>query len=227
MRQSAILDLVAGTVPTLAGSAFDFGFRHWLQPFSRENLPRVAVNGARLAEVNGWPNALCILAAILQGLPEADETQQAQTFVALAVFEQYFRDLGTVLAARDPAGEDLPSQFLADPPQRPSHLLARLPEPTVRDVAALIAAARQHWPQFRAQPFASNPTFARSATVGGADADWVIGGILHECKVSYQARPIEKKHIRQLLGYLLLDADDAQGLTGVALLLPRERACPS
>ena len=52
----------------------------------------------------------------------------------------------------------------------------------------------------------------------------MLGGTLYECKVSSQDRPLERKHILQLLGYLLLDTEDALGITRVGFVLPRQRA---
>lgn len=214
--------LVPGTIPTLAGAAFDFGFRAFIQPFTREAPPRVALHGAFNARTVGWPTATKLLAATLHTLPAADPLGQARRFVALAVFERFYRDLGSILARREEGGHDLPAHMLADPPATLDALLARMPDATVRDVAALMEAAQRRWAWMRDVPFVPNPTFPLSAQIGGADADWVSGTVLHECKVSYQERPIEGKHLRQLLGYLLLDTDDALGLQAVALLLPRQ-----
>lgn len=222
-RQAGGLVHIAGTEPMLAGSAFDFGFRHWLQPFTLEAPPRVALQGARNAVVAGWPMALRALAAILRALPTADAEQQARCFVALALIERFYRALGAVTAAEKPdAGDDAARSLLRDPPARHSEFMRRMPDATVRDVAALLERVDTRWADLRTQPYVGNPTFALSAAVGGADADWVLGGVLYECKVSYQARPVERKHLLQLLGYLLLDSDDALSLCGAGLLLPRQ-----
>ncbi|WP_322489307.1 hypothetical protein [Chloroflexus sp.] len=215
--------LVPDTIPTLAGAAFDFGFRAFIQPFTREAPPRVAIHGARNALMVGWPTATKLLAATLHTLPAADPLGQARRFVALAVFERFYRDFGSILAGPAEGGHDLPAQLLADPPITLGELLARMPDATVRDVAALLKAAQHRWAWMRDLPFVPNPNFPLSAEIGGADADWVSGNVLYECKVSYQNRPVEGKHLRQLLGYLLLDTNDALGLQGVALLLPRQR----
>lgn len=216
--------VVAGTVPTLVGSAFDFGFRHWISSFGPDHQPRVAVAGARIAGAHGWPTAPAMLQAIIEVLPTREPLEQARCFVALAVLERFYRSPAIVLADGGDAGDALSRQLLADPPATLNALLARVPDATAQDVAALLAMARSRWAVLHGQTFLSNPTFRLSGALGGADADWVLGGVLYECKVSYQTSPVERKHLLQLLGYLLLDSDDALGITHVGLMLPRHCA---
>ncbi len=73
-----------------------------------------------------------------------------------------------------------------------------------------------------------NPGFAGSELVGGADADWVIGESLIDCKV-YGALTVPKLRdfVRQLLGYVMLDSDDSLGIRQVGIWLPRQRMTPS
>lgn len=70
--------VVAGTVPTLAGSAFDFGFRHWVSPFDPDHQPRVAVVGARLAGAHGWTTAPALLQPIIEALPTRGSARRCQ-----------------------------------------------------------------------------------------------------------------------------------------------------
>jgi hypothetical protein len=216
--------VVEGTVPTLAGAAFDYGFRHWITPFGPQHPPGVAIKGAHLAGANGWPDAPRLLVAIAMALPTLDGTKQARCFVAMAAIERFYRAFHAVLAHSGDAGDDLASQLLVDPPASLDALLARMPDATARDVAALLATVQTRWAFLQGQPFISNPTFPLSAALGGADADWVLDGILYECKVCYQANPVERKHVLQLLGYLLADTDDALGIEAVCLMLPRQIA---
>ena len=215
---------VSGTIPALAGMAYDFGFRDWVQPFSLEEPPRVALHGAHCASAVGWPNALPLLADVLRLLPKTSGLTRARCYLVLAVCEQFHRAFGSIVARREDAGDNLPAQMLADPPTSLIGLLARMPDATVRDVAALLDDTRHRWPALRDQPFVPNPIFPLSAQIGGADADWVRGGVLQECKVSAVQRPVAGAHLRQLLGYLLLDTDDALGIEAVGLFLPRQGA---
>lgn len=72
-----------------------------------------------------------------------------------------------------------------------------------------------------------NPGFAGSGLVGGADADWVIGETLIDCKV-YSSLSVSKlrEFIRQLLGYVMLDSDDSLGIRHIGIWLPRQRMTP-
>jgi hypothetical protein len=216
--------VIPGTVPTLAGTAFDFGFRHFIEPFTPAQPPNLALSGGHQARSVGWKNALPILHALLTTLADADATGQAQRFVALAAYEQFARVLPFIVNPKAATSDDFPRSLYAHPPTTLNELLARTPEATVEDVAALLAMAHAEWAWLRGQPFVPNPTFPLSATLGGADADWVLGGTLYECKASTQDRPLERKHMLQLLGYLLLDTEDALGITRVGFVLPRQRA---
>ncbi|MCC9194438.1 hypothetical protein LOC59_12390 [Arthrobacter sp. zg-Y916] len=73
-----------------------------------------------------------------------------------------------------------------------------------------------------------NPGFAGSGLVGGADADWVIGDTLIDCKV-YGTLTVPKLRdfVRQLLGYVMLDLDDSLGIRQVGIWLPRQKLTPS
>lgn len=76
-------------------------------------------------------------------------------------------------------------------------------------------------------PYEPNPGFAGSGLVGGADADWVIGETLIDCKV-YGSLSVPKLRdfIRQLLGYVMLDSDDRLGIRHVGIWLPRQGMTP-
>lgn len=219
--------VVADTVPTLAGSAFDFGFRHWVSPFGPNHQPRVAVSGARVAAAHGWPAAPALVEAIIEALPTREPLEQTRCFVALAAVERFRRVRSIVLPdAKEPrdAGDVQARQLLADPPLTLAALLARVPDATAQDVAALLAMVVSRWGVLQGQPFVPNPNFALSGALGGADADWVLGHVLYECKVSYLTNPVERRHLLQLLGYLLADSDDALGVEAVCLMLPRHYA---
>ena len=216
--------VISGTVPTLAGTAFDFGFRHFIEPFTPTQPPELALSGGWRARLAGWKKALPLLRALLTTLPDADANGQAQRFVALAAYAQFARVLHAIVHPKADTSDDFARGLYAHPPTTLDDLLARTPEATVQDVAALMTMAHTEWAWLRGQPFVPNPSFPLSATLGGADADWVLGGTLYECKVSSQDRPLERKHILQLLGYLLLDTEDALGITRVGFVLPRQRA---
>jgi hypothetical protein len=64
------------------------------------------------------------------------------------------------------------------------------------------------------------PTLAGSDDIGGADCDLVVDGCLIDVKATL--RPgLETAHLRQLVGYWLLDYDDALHLSSAAIILLR------
>ena len=64
---------------------------------------------------------------------------------------------------------------------------------------------------FRALPrplITCGPAFAGSTDIGGADADFIVGGLLLDCKATTTPTRLGSTEIGQLAGYLLLDYDD-------------------
>ncbi|GGP00094.1 hypothetical protein [Wenjunlia tyrosinilytica] len=80
---------------------------------------------------------------------------------------------------------------------------------------------------FRALPPAARvcgPVFAGSNDIGGADADYILGGLLLDCKATKDPRRLGRGEIHQLAGYLLLDYDNEYGIDRVGLYLSRQGA---
>lgn len=70
-----------------------------------------------------------------------------------------------------------------------------------------------------------NPTFQGSPLVGGADADWMIGDTLIECKTTESLANYRiRDFVLQLLGYTLLDFDDTLGIRSLGVWMPRRSA---
>lgn len=76
--------------------------------------------------------------------------------------------------------------------------------------------------------FETNLSFGGSSLVGGADADWLIGDNLIDCKV-YDTLTVSKLRdfLRQLLGYVMLDLDDVLQIRTVGIWLPRQGVMPT
>ncbi len=66
--------------------------------------------------------------------------------------------------------------------------------------------------------------FVGSADLGGADADFILDGLLLDCKATTKPARLGRDEINQLAGYLLLDYADAFGIRGVGLYLSRQGA---
>lgn len=66
--------------------------------------------------------------------------------------------------------------------------------------------------------------FVGSPLVGGADADWLIGDTLIDCKVyGSLTLPRLRGFLHQLLGYVMLDLDDTLKIRHVGIWLPRQK----
>jgi hypothetical protein len=74
------------------------------------------------------------------------------------------------------------------------------------------------------QKIVTGPAFAGSTDIGGADADFILGGLLLDCKATITPRKLGANEINQLAGYLLLDYDDEFGISRVGLYLSRQGA---
>jgi hypothetical protein len=148
----------------------------------------------------------------------------ARACYALALFTEVFR---TGLRSGSRLGMLTPTASLDD-------LLALAGDDEVADLLALTEAARRNLlPAVAARdgPLHLGPTFAGSLDVGGADADAIVGGLLVEVKVQlgYRSRDgrrrcsLEQRTIFELLGYLLLDYDDAYQVNTLGMYAARWR----
>jgi hypothetical protein len=66
--------------------------------------------------------------------------------------------------------------------------------------------------------------FTGSADIGGADADFILGGLLLDCKSTVTPYKPGTAEIYQLAGYLLLDYDDQYGIRRVGAGRRRDSA---
>ena len=105
-------------------------------------------------------------------------------------------------------------------PHSAADLLASVPDEWVEDAACLGTAFSARYPEWQGANAELNPEFAGSADIDGADADLIADGCLWEIKTTKE-RGLRGILLYQLLGYLLLDYDDAYGIDRVGVLLPR------
>lgn len=81
--------------------------------------------------------------------------------------------------------------------------------------------------EFRALPrrtVTCRPSFSGSADIGGADADFSLGGLLLDCKSATIPGKLGRDEFYQLAGYLLLDYRDEFGIKQVGSYLSRQSA---
>ena len=104
-------------------------------------------------------------------------------------------------------------------------LAAAVPDYVIDDVADQMKLAEQPLAPLRAlSPRAKicGPEFTGSSDLGGADADYILGGLLLDCKAATDPRRLGREEIYQLAGYLLLDYHDEYGINRVGLYLSRQ-----
>jgi hypothetical protein len=106
-------------------------------------------------------------------------------------------------------------------------LLEAVPSYVIDDIGQQMALAGTAFGWFRRLPrqeIVTGPVFAGSTDIGGADADFILGGLLLDCKATIAPRKLGADEINQLAGYLLLDYDDEFGISRVGLYLSRQGA---
>jgi len=109
---------------------------------------------------------------------------------------------------------------LANP--KATRMLAKIDAEVVRDLKGL---SHLFYSQGRAlfksdKTVAIGSTLAGSRDIGGADCDLIVDGCLLDLKTSLKPT-IQTAHLRQLVGYCLLDYDDALRLSSAAIMLTR------
>ena len=198
----------------LVGTAFDYLFRWQFGPLNKA----VASDGALLLQHQNQRNALSVVDTVIESgnRLEVGSREQAEYAVILAWFEAVFRS-----------------------PRWPRELLLALQQRTTREV---IVELRTHiqpqvlddllllcetipsvWEGALAGEIHLNPIFAGSRDVGGADADWIINGVLYDCKVSKRQRPFSRREVLQVLGYVLLDYNDTYGIHSIGWYYARQQ----
>ncbi|GGM13957.1 hypothetical protein GCM10010129_67620 [Streptomyces fumigatiscleroticus] len=106
-------------------------------------------------------------------------------------------------------------------------LTAAVPGYVLEDIAEQTHLAERPFAPFRALPAdqrVCGPAFAGSGDLGGADADFILGGLLVDCKATTRPHTIGRAEVQQLAGYLLLDYDHAHGIDRVGFYLSRQGA---
>jgi len=191
------------------GAAFDWRLRYLLTP--APSLSLAALGGLILGgHLQGLGAELFRVLGGANGPSGLDDRQLARACYALALYTEAYR-----------AGPQ-PGSRLASLPREADlgDLLDLATAAEVDDLLALTEAARHALlPVLSARGPALHigRVFAGSGHVGGADADMIVGGLLVEWKVNLGDRRRDGRRrcalsldtIHQLLGYLLLDYDDA------------------
>lgn len=219
----------AGTVGTAAD---------WLLRFVVYPAPdiRLALRGGKIAADLAGLNALPAMAQIAKALtvPPPSPHAEVRTFTgpvpgstaepdmlvracwALALFTEVYR-FGPMAVQTGPL-----SRFQGREPGR-DELLALAPD----DALDQLAGIRRVFEDVLATELAKRPgawalgpTFSGSKLMKG-DADLIAAGLLLEVKTTKAKPALSKIELYQLLGYALMDLDDAFGLDSVAIFNAR------
>lgn len=103
-------------------------------------------------------------------------------------------------------------------------LTAAVPDYVISDIRQQMQLAQRPLARFRALPGYARicgPIFAGSGDVP-ADADYILDGLLLDCKATRDPRRLGREEIYQLVGYLLLDYDNQFGINQVGFYLSRQ-----
>jgi len=216
-----------------SGTAFDFRARIELGGFA----PDQSVAAQGIAQINDFvphisngihrakilTESFAVAKDLLLGT--TDESGLDRAAILLAHCEQVVRAGADALngSVGDACDAAVDGQAFAD----------QLNPLALADVRSLMLINAQQLETWREQitegeRYESNPSFVSSALVGGADADWIVGETLIDCKV-YGSLTVSKLRgfLRQLLGYVMLDSDDSLGIRRVGLWLPRQGLTPT
>lgn len=214
-----------------AGIALDYRIRFDLPGFditetaAKRGLDRFALNpgvvhrGKHIERV--LREAAMGLAYLTLKEPDPHPLSLARASVPLAWCEAIYR-AGPVTALTGELGRQIKRA------KDSVDLMMSIDESLLFDIARMhgpISELLAEWTRAATEgtPFEPNPTFLASPAVGGADGDLTIGDLLVDVKTREEVtNPWLREALFQLLGYALLDVDDAHGIRRVGIMLPRQ-----
>lgn len=216
----------------LVGTAFDFRARMELGPFNARSST-AATGAAQVARYQRTLENGRHKARVLRGAFEvASELTRSNSSldldrasVLLAYCEQVFRVGEEALTGS--LGNRLNEAIDAH------DFCVRVDRDVLSDLGQLLFASQAQLVAWKdgiasGQNLEMNPAFSGEYLVDGADGDWIIGDTLVDCKVHSEISPATlRKHMIQLLGYVMLDLNDRYGIRNVAIWLPRHQVLVS
>ena len=204
------------------GKAVDFGLRLHLgmRPELSPALRRGASLSPRMLEIPGPRGRRCRerLAALLMAPLGDDDDGLARVAVVLAWVDDLYRGNRPADGMR----RVVEGLVQDDGPPVWEESAAGVEEHLAAEVASLVAVARGRFPASEAAGAVFGPAFAGSAAVDGADADLIVSGCLYDVKTTINPGNRLAASVRQLLGYVLLDWDDAHRLQRAGFYFARQ-----
>lgn len=227
-RVKTVVPPLPGVDAALSGTAIDFRVRIALGGFNPlESAAALGVAGIdqHTDEIDNGQHRTALLTEaffIAMQILEApsDDAELDRACILFAYCEQVYRAGAAALAGS--LGERL------DEAEDALDIALSISESSLSDLRGLMEANSDQISAWRelvgtCERFEPNPAFSGSMLVGGADADWLIRDTLIESKAYAKLTiPTLRGFIRQLLGYVMLDLDDALGIRSVGLWLPRQ-----
>ncbi|MFF7048225.1 UvrD-helicase domain-containing protein [Streptomyces griseorubiginosus] len=198
------------------GGAVTTGIRVLGSPAPIEGAPAHQV---RAALHTAGTQLLARLKDHLEGPAPLDEEQLTRLCHVAGFYEAIFRN-GVFSRRRN-------LLTLANAHTTLDQLAAAVPRYVLEDISEQMELADPPFAAFRRLPAEQRvcgPVFAGSGDLGGADADFIVNGLLIDCKATTRPHTIQRSALQQLAGYLLLDYDDAYGIDRVGLYLARQGA---
>ncbi len=155
-----------------------------------------------------------------------DDADMSRFAVVLAWSESMYR-AGPAMALNGSLGTKLRES------RNREDLLRAISPLMIQDLTSLVEGSRAQLEGWRAAVhrganLVANPTFIGAPLVDGADGDLVIGETLVDCKTTEAvSNPWIRETLFQLIGYAILDLNDAHRIRNVAIWLPRRQAYQS
>lgn len=162
--------------------------------------------GLRLLEVIG---------DYLAGWALLDDAELTRLCYVAGFFEDIMRS--GVVGRQSMFTSASPGTVLAD-------LVDSVPSYVIDDIADQLRLSHEPLAPFQGLGYSNvcGPVFAGSSDIGGADADFILDGLLLDCKATTRPRHLGREEVYQLAGYLLLDYDNAYRIDQVGLYLSRQ-----
>lgn len=198
------------------GSAILAGVQLLGSTYPLEGAPAPEV---RAALHTAGTRLLARLHAHLEGAPRLGEQELTRLCHVAGFYEAVYRK--GVFARRRNLLAHADAHITLD------QLTAAVPVYVLDDIAEQMELAEQPFAPMRRLPDEQRvcgPVFTGSSDLGGADADFIVGGLLIDCKATTRPHTINRPAVQQLAGYLLLDYDNAYAIDRVGLYLSRQGA---
>lgn len=215
MDATNTIRLRADVDPALVGTAFDYAFR-WTLADHLIAPDLVGLKGAEVADNMRFQHHVDALTELVQR-GNITPHLRAPVSIILSWYESIYR-----------SGNDkyvmpcfnTPSSSAKESIKK---LTMNVPIEAVADIQQLMSTIPRVWGKRLGKSYTLNPTLPNSGYVGGADGDWIVDGILYDCKCSWRNSPFKMGHFRQVLAYALLDWDDELNLRGVGWYYARQK----